>query len=79
MALSASSWQVAFVVGPAIGGFILQADPFALWPLAAAICVAGGAWSLALERRLPKAVRRSPRNVEPEPLVPTSLGETAPG
>ncbi|MBD0330344.1 MAG: MFS transporter [Thermoleophilia bacterium] len=72
MALSASSWQVAFVIGPAAGGFILEAEPFALWPLAAVLClvVAGGA--LALERTLPPGVRRTPRRVpafgEPAPV-----------
>ena len=81
MALSASSWQVAFIVGPAAGGFILQAEPFALWPLASVICLAGGAWALRLEQRLPQEVRRSPVDVEPEPetLVPAGLGETASG
>ena len=81
MAVSASSWQVAFIVGPAAGGFILQAEPYALWPLAAAVCLANGAWALALDRRLPAKVRRTPHAVAPdrESFVPAGLGESAAG
>jgi len=81
MALSASSWQLAFIVGPAIGGFILQEQPFALWPLAAAICLVVAGWAFHLEGRLPREVRRSPMVAEAEPdtLVPARLGETAAG
>jgi len=64
MALSSSSWQVAFVISPAAGGFILQAEPFALWPIAAAVCLAGGAYALVLERRLPQDYRRTPEDVD---------------
>jgi MFS family permease len=64
MALSSSSWQVAFVISPALGGFILQAQPFALWPIAAAICLAGGAYALVLERRIPRDYRRTPTDVD---------------
>jgi MFS family permease len=73
MALSSSSWQVGFIVGPAAGGFVLQAEPFALWPTAAAICLAGGVCALLLERRLPGAVRRTPQDGEREvrTLAPT--------
>jgi MFS family permease len=79
--VSASSWQVAFIIGPAAGGFILQAEPFALWPLAAVVCLVGGFWALALDRRLPQEVRRTPRRATPapEPLVPAGLGESAAG
>ncbi|MDQ3822328.1 MAG: MFS transporter [Actinomycetota bacterium] len=66
MALSSSSWQVAFVISPAAGGFILQAEPFALWPIAAAVCVAGGAYALVLERRLPRDFRRTPAPLDEE-------------
>ena len=66
MALSASSWQVAFVIAPASGGFILQAEPFALWPVAAAICLIGGAYALVLERRLPRDFRRTPLDQQEE-------------
>jgi MFS family permease len=60
MALSSSSWQVGFIIGPAAGGFILQVQPYALWPIAAAVCLAGGLWAIALERSLPRPVRRTP-------------------
>ncbi len=69
MALSSSSWQVGFIIGPAAGGFVLQAEPFALWPLAAAICVAGAGWALLLERSLPRPVRRTPAPAERPVLV----------
>jgi MFS family permease len=64
MALSSSSWQVAFVIAPASGGFILQAEPFALWPIAAAVCLAGGVYALVLERRIPRDLRRTPLDDE---------------
>jgi MFS family permease len=60
MALSSQSWQVGWIVGPAVGGVILQHDPYALWPLAAAANLVGAAYALGLERRLPKDVRRTP-------------------
>jgi MFS family permease len=68
MAMSSSSWQVGFIIGPAAGGFILQAQPYALWPVAAAVCLVGAVWALALERRLPAGVRRTPvARAEPVP------------
>jgi MFS family permease len=83
MAMSASSWQVAFVIAPAVGGFVLQANPYALWPLAAAVCVVAGFWAIALEHRLPDGVRRTPLAIPPRPdpetLVPAALGERAAG
>lgn len=60
MAFGAMSWDVGFVIGPAIGGFILAASPLALWPLAALACAAAGAGALALERALPYEVRLTP-------------------
>jgi len=77
MAMSSSSWQVGFIIGPAVGGFILQAQPFALWPVAASVCVVGAVWALALERRLPEGVRRTPvARVEPVPAEePAALAE----
>jgi MFS family permease len=60
MAFSSQSWQVGWIIGPAIGGFILQHRPYALWPLAAAANLLGAGWALALERRLPRGVRRTP-------------------
>ncbi len=60
MAISTNSWDVGFLLGPAIGGFVLAAEPLALWPLAAAGCLAAGAGALALERRLPVELRLTP-------------------
>jgi MFS family permease len=60
LALSSMSWEVGFVVGPAAGGFVLAASPLALWPLAAAFCVAAGAGALALEREIPYELRTTP-------------------
>ncbi|HET7566781.1 MAG TPA: MFS transporter [Gaiellaceae bacterium] len=67
-ALASLSWQAGWIVGPAAGGFFLQHDPLALWPLAAAVCLLCAGWSLLLERRLPEGVRVTPRG-EPEPAV----------
>jgi MFS family permease len=60
MAVSTISWDVGFVVGPAVGGFVLGAEPYALWPLAAFVCLVAGAGALALERRLPRELRLTP-------------------
>jgi MFS family permease len=60
MAVSAISWDVGFIIGPAIGGFILAAEPLALWPAAAAVCLLAGAGALALERDLPRELRLTP-------------------
>jgi predicted MFS family arabinose efflux permease len=60
MALSTISWEIGFVVGPAIGGFVLDHEPLALWPLAAAVCLAAGAGALALERGMPRELRLTP-------------------
>jgi predicted MFS family arabinose efflux permease len=60
MAVSTNSWDLGFLLGPAIGGFILAAEPLALWPLAAAACLAAGAGALSLERKLPAELRLTP-------------------
>jgi len=60
VAAASLSWQVGWIVGPAAGGFFLQHDPLALWPLAAGINLACAAAALALDRRLPVAVRITP-------------------
>lgn len=57
MAVSTISWDIGFIVGPAVGGFVLGAEPLALWPLAAFVCLAAGAGALALERGLPGNLR----------------------
>ena len=74
LAFSSQSWQVGWIVGPAIGGYLLQHAPLALWALAAAANLVGAGSALALERRLPARVRRTPgreraRALEPEPEI----------
>jgi MFS family permease len=60
-ALHSMSWGLGGVAGPAIGGLILATAPFALWPLAAAVCLVAAAGAVALERLVPEALRRIPR------------------
>jgi MFS family permease len=65
MAASAFSWGVGFAVGPAVGGLVLNQWPHALWPAAAAVCLAAGAASLVLERSLPAGARTTPKRAQP--------------
>lgn len=60
MALSALSWQVGFAAGPAVGGFLLSVSPFGTWLVWAALCLLGSVLSIALERAIPAAIRRTP-------------------
>jgi MFS family permease len=60
MAFGSQSWQVGWIIGPAVGGFVLQHAPNALWPGAAALNLAAAGFALALERHLPQAVLRAP-------------------
>jgi MFS family permease len=60
MALSALSWQVGFAAGPAIGGFLLSVSPLGTWLVWAALCALGAVLSVALERAIPTAIRRTP-------------------
>jgi len=71
MAFGSQSWQVGWIIGPAVGGFVLQHAPNALWPAAAALNIAGAAAALALERHLPRAVVRAPAGAEP---IPAEVG-----
>jgi MFS family permease len=75
MALSSLSWQVGFLIGPAVGGAVLDAQPVGLWLLCAAVCLLGSVWSLRLDRTLPRTVRRTPRSV----TVPAAELQPAPG
>ena len=70
MAVSALSWQVGFMVGPAAGGALLAASPTGLWIAMAAVLLLGGAATLALERGLPETLRRTPRGARPQEPVP---------
>jgi predicted MFS family arabinose efflux permease len=60
MAVSTNSWDLGFLLGPAVGGFLLGVEPLALWPLAATVCLAAGMLSLAVERALPRELRLTP-------------------
>jgi predicted MFS family arabinose efflux permease len=60
MAVSTTSWDIGFIVGPAVGGIVLQHAPYALWPLAAAVCLVAGIGALSLERALPRELRLTP-------------------
>ena len=62
------SWGLAGTVGPAVGGFVLAAAPFALWPIAGAVCLVAAAGALMTEPRVPERFRRIPRT-EPQPPV----------
>jgi MFS family permease len=59
-AVHSLSWGLAGTVGPAVGGFILASRPFALWPLAAAVCLIAASGAVAVERRVPEADRVIP-------------------
>jgi MFS family permease len=65
MAASAFSWGVGFALGPAIGGVVMNHWPHALWPAAAAVCLAAGAVALVLERALPAGARTTPKRSQP--------------
>jgi MFS family permease len=71
-AVHSLSWGLAGTVGPAAGGFLLAAAPFALWPAASAVCLVALIGALMLERRVPERFRRIPQT-EPEPLVPAAM------
>ena len=76
MALSTTSWSLGWIAGPALGAFVLQQEPLALWPAAALLCLAGGAGGLLLERRLPDSIRRTPSaDIAFAPEAPTPDGE----
>jgi MFS family permease len=79
MAISSLSWQLAFIVGPAVGGAILGAAPLALWPLAAVLALAGSAWALSLERRLPAVALRTPSGALLRPEFTGAEAAPAPG
>ena len=69
-ALGSMSWSAGSILGPAVGGPLLGWHPLAVWPIAAGVCVFSAFGCLALERRLPEGIRRTPL---PEPLTVTPL------
>jgi MFS family permease len=70
MAVSALSWQVGFMVGPAAGGVLLAASPTGLWLVMASVLLLGGLVTLALERGLPDSLRHAPHGAQPQEPVP---------
>ena len=76
-ALGSMSWSAGSILGPAIGGPLLGWHPLAVWPLAAAISVVAAIGCLALERRLPDRVLRSPAGDVPDGAEP--FPKPAPG
>jgi MFS family permease len=60
MAANGFTWQLGFIVGPAVGGLALARAPYALWIGAAALALAGAAYALRLDRLLPAEHRRTP-------------------
>ena len=64
-AMHSLSWGLGGAAGPALGGLVLATEPFALWPLAAAVCLVAAVGALGLERRVPERLRRIPR-AEPD-------------
>jgi MFS family permease len=68
-ALHSLSWGLGGTAGPAVGGLILAREPFALWPLAAAVCAVAAVGALALERLVPPELARIPREDREEGIV----------
>jgi MFS family permease len=64
-ALALITAQLGYGLGPAVGGFLLAVSAGVLWSAAGALCLAAGLAALALERRLPDSVRRTPGAAEP--------------
>jgi MFS family permease len=71
-ALSTGSWELGYVVGPAVGGAVLAAAPLALWPLAAGVCALAAVAALLLERSIPAELRSTPTQSGEAGLAPTS-------
>jgi MFS family permease len=60
MAFSSQSWQIGWIVGPGLGGLVLQYAPNALWLIGAGVCLANAAYALAVEGRIPAPYRVTP-------------------
>ena len=78
MAISALSWQVGFMVGPAVGGALLAASPTGLWLVMASVLLLTGLATLPLERGLPRPLRRVPRGTEAQEPVPLPVPANEP-
>ena len=67
MAFGSQSWQVGWIIGPAVGGFVLQHAPNLLWPVAAALNLVAAGAALGA-RAAPAALGRGARRVRVEPV-----------
>lgn len=63
MAASGLSWTLGFTAAPALGGALLGAEPFALWPVAAGLALLAGSYALRFESFLPRELRTTPRRI----------------
>jgi MFS family permease len=68
-ALHSLSWGLGGTAGPAVGGLILAHAPFALWPLASAVCGVAALGALVLQRLVPQKLARIPRSDREEGIV----------
>ncbi len=75
-ALGSMSWSAGSILGPAVGGPLLGWEPLAVWLISASVSLLSAVGCLALERRLPARVRRTPVGPAPEP-EPMPLPEPA--
>lgn len=60
LAVTAFSWQLGFIVGPAVGAAVLANAPTAVWLLGAGVCVIAGVVSLRVDGLLPERARTTP-------------------
>ena len=68
-AVHSLSWGLAGTVGPAAGGFLLAAAPYALWPTAAGVCALAALGSLRTEKFVPERFRRIPKTEATAPVL----------
>ena len=73
-AVHSLSWGLAGFVGPAVGGFILAGAPFALWPLASAVCVVAAFGVLSIERYHPADAPANPARGREDPTLAEAPG-----
>src|SRR5439155_27326089 len=66
MALRTTSWQMGFLVGPALGSILLARAPTTLWIGAAVACAAAAGGALLLERRIPAEADVTPQSAPVE-------------
>jgi MFS family permease len=69
-ALGSMSWSAGSILGPAVGGPLLGWHPSLVWIISAIVCVLAALGCLALERRLPEGVRRTPTGEVPADGLP---------